>query len=38
MCGMTLLLMLFVNDVYMPGVLQWIDHTAAHTDGMGLAD
>lgn len=36
--GFTLLLMLFVNDLYMPGVPAWLGHTAAETDGMGLAD
>ncbi len=36
--GFTLLLMLFVNDLYMPAVPAWLGHTAAETDGMGLAD
>ncbi len=38
MRGLTLFLMLFVNDVYVRGVPQWIGHTEAHVDGMGLAD
>lgn len=36
--GLTLLLMLFVNDLYMPGVPAWLGHTEANFDGMGLAD
>lgn len=36
--GLTLFLMLFVNDLYMPGVPAWMGHMAADTDGMGLAD
>ncbi|MEI6050023.1 MAG: DUF5009 domain-containing protein [Bacteroidota bacterium] len=38
MRGLTLLLMLFVNDLYMPGVPSWLGHRAANFDGMGLAD
>ncbi len=38
MRGLTLFLMLFVNDVYMRGVPAWIGHTEASFDGMGLAD
>ncbi|WP_374742105.1 DUF5009 domain-containing protein [Parapedobacter sp. 2B3] len=38
MRGLTLFLMLFVNDLYMPGVPQWLGHTEASYDGMGLAD
>lgn len=38
MRGLTLFLMLFVNDLYVPGVPQWMVHTAAGFDGMGLAD
>lgn len=38
MRGFTLFLMLFVNDLYIPGVPQWLLHTEAHEDGMGLAD
>ncbi len=39
MRGLTLFLMLFVNDVYLPGgVPAWIGHTTADVDGMGLAD
>jgi heparan-alpha-glucosaminide N-acetyltransferase len=38
MRGLTLVLMLFVNDLYMPGVPSWLGHRAADFDGMGLAD
>jgi heparan-alpha-glucosaminide N-acetyltransferase len=38
MRGLTLVLMLFVNDLYMPGVPSWLGHTKANFDGMGLAD
>ena len=38
MRGLTLVLMLFVNDLYMPGVPSWLGHMAADFDGMGLAD
>ncbi|MEN8115885.1 MAG: DUF5009 domain-containing protein [Bacteroidota bacterium] len=38
MRGLTLFLMLFVNDLYVPGVPEWLTHTAADFDGMGLAD
>jgi heparan-alpha-glucosaminide N-acetyltransferase len=38
MRGLTLVLMLFVNDLYMPGVPSWLGHRAAGFDGMGLAD
>lgn len=38
MRGLTLLLMLFVNDLYDPGVPDWLVHTKADVDGMGLAD
>ena len=38
MRGLTLFLMLFVNDLYVPGVPKWLVHTAASEDGMGLAD
>jgi heparan-alpha-glucosaminide N-acetyltransferase len=38
MRGMTLVLMLFVNDLYMPGVPAWLGHMKADFDGMGLAD
>jgi predicted acyltransferase len=38
MRGLTLVLMLFVNDLYMPGVPGWLGHTKAGFDGMGLAD
>ncbi|HLP72928.1 MAG TPA: DUF5009 domain-containing protein [Bacteroidales bacterium] len=38
MRGLTLILMLFVNDLYMPGVPSWLGHMQADFDGMGLAD
>ncbi|WP_341227803.1 DUF5009 domain-containing protein [uncultured Arcticibacterium sp.] len=38
MRGLTLFLMLFVNDLYIPGVPDWLGHTSASDDGMGLAD
>jgi len=38
MRGLTLVLMLFVNDLYMPGVPSWLGHMPADFDGMGLAD
>ena len=38
MRGLTLFLMLFVNDLYGPGVPQWMLHTEASVDEMGLAD
>ena len=38
MRGLTLVLMLFVNDLYMPGVPAWLGHMKASYDGMGLAD
>ena len=38
MRGFTLVLMLFVNDLYMPGVPAWLGHVKADFDGMGLAD
>jgi heparan-alpha-glucosaminide N-acetyltransferase len=38
MRGLTLFLMLFVNDLYVPGVPSWLVHTKADFDGMGLAD
>lgn len=36
--GLTLFLMLFVNDLYVRGVPSWLVHTKADFDGMGLAD
>jgi predicted acyltransferase len=36
--GLTLFLMLFVNDLFVPGVPAWLVHTKADFDGMGLAD
>jgi predicted acyltransferase len=38
MRGLTLFLMLFVNDLYVAGVPEWLTHTDAGFDGMGLAD
>jgi predicted acyltransferase len=38
MRGLTLFLMLFVNDLYMKNVPWWLGHTEAGFDGMGLAD
>lgn len=38
MRGLTLVLMLFVNDLYMPAVPAWLGHTKADFDGLGLAD
>ncbi|HUX55671.1 MAG TPA: DUF5009 domain-containing protein [Bacteroidales bacterium] len=38
MRGLTLVLMLFVNDLYMPGVPAWLGHRPAGFDGMGFAD
>ena len=38
MRGITLCLMLLVNDLFEPGVPSWMVHTKAETDGMGLAD
>ena len=38
MRGLTLFLMLFVNDLYVSGVPEWLVHTKADFDGMGLAD
>ncbi|PWL39653.1 DUF5009 domain-containing protein [Flagellimonas aquimarina] len=38
MRGLTLFLMLFVNDLYVPGVPKWLVHTSISEDGMGLAD
>jgi len=38
MRGLTLFLMLFVNDLYTPGVPSWLTHSEADFDGMGLAD
>lgn len=38
MRGLNLVLMLFVNDLYMPGVPAWLGHMKSDFDGMGLAD
>lgn len=35
----TMFLMIFVNDLWtLSGIPQWLEHTEASTDGMGLAD
>lgn len=38
MRGLTLFLMLFVNDLYAKGVPAWLTHRPVNYDGMGLAD
>ena len=38
MRGFNLVLMLFVNDLFVPGVPAWMGHVTADVDGMGLAD
>lgn len=38
MRGLTLFLMLFVNDLYTAAVPKWLLHTEADVDGMGLSD
>lgn len=38
MRGLTLFLMLFVNDLNSAGVPEWLTHRDANFDGMGLAD
>ena len=38
MRGLTLFLMLFVNDLFEPGVPKWLVHSKATEDAMGLAD
>lgn len=38
MRGLTLFLMLFVNDLFEKGVPEWMVHSKANFDGMGLAD
>lgn len=38
MRGITIFLMLFVNDLFVPGVPAWLVHKPADFDGMGLAD
>ena len=38
MRGLTLVLMLFVNDLYMKVAPSWLGHMPADFDGMGLAD
>jgi predicted acyltransferase len=35
----TMFLMIFVNDLWtLSGIPEWLEHTAAQTDGMGLSD
>ena len=37
--AITMLLMIFVNDLWtLKGIPEWLEHTAAREDGMGLAD
>lgn len=37
--ALTMLLMIFVNDLWtLKGIPQWLEHTQANEDGMGLAD
>jgi len=37
--ALTMLLMIFVNDLWsLTDIPEWLEHTAAHEDGMGLAD
>ncbi|MET0464343.1 MAG: DUF5009 domain-containing protein [Chitinophagaceae bacterium] len=37
--ALTMLLMIFVNDLWsLTNIPQWLEHTAAEEDGMGLAD
>lgn len=37
--ALTMLLMIFVNDLWsLSGIPGWLEHKAAHEDGMGLAD
>jgi heparan-alpha-glucosaminide N-acetyltransferase len=38
MKGLTLFLMLFVNDLYILGVPNWLVHTGIQEVGIGLAD
>lgn len=38
MQGLTLLLLLFANDLYAPGVQAWLANNVANVDRMGLAD
>ncbi|MFZ4863452.1 DUF5009 domain-containing protein [Sphingobacterium sp. Mn56C] len=38
MRGLTLFLMLFVNDLFSPAASKWLLHTEGHVDGIGLAD
>ncbi len=38
MRGLTLFLMLFVNDLYTAAVPKWLLHSEAEVDGMGLSD
>ena len=37
--ALTMLLMIFVNDLWtLTDIPGWLEHKAAHDDGMGLAD
>ncbi|MEO5999472.1 MAG: heparan-alpha-glucosaminide N-acetyltransferase domain-containing protein [Chitinophagaceae bacterium] len=37
--AVTMLLMIFVNDLWsLKNIPEWLEHTAAEADGMGLAD
>ena len=37
--ALTMLLMIFVNDLWsLKDIPEWLEHTAADVDGMGLAD
>ncbi len=37
--ALTMFLMIFVNDLWsLTNIPQWLEHTQAHEDGMGLAD
>lgn len=38
MRGLTIFLMLFVNDLYEPGVPHWLVHAEAYENSVGLAD
>lgn len=38
MRGLTIFLMLFVNDLYEPGVPNWLLHAGKNVDAIGLAD
>jgi predicted acyltransferase len=38
MRGLSILLMLFLNDMYLPEISEWTDFKASGSDGIGLAD